>query len=190
MRNKTQGHFTIAALIRFVLFIIVSFDLSFSADLDKDTISVNSTIEGFKKGSLFINAGILYGCGAFGGEVEFGIFNKIGLQLGAGLVGLNAGPILHIYSNGRHDITMGLLIDYLPGIRSIAPEMNIGYRLFPGQRGRVGIAMRCGSALSTTDTMIKDGKRTIIFEKGRPFLTYAIGVTVKAIKGKQKSEKK
>ncbi len=141
---------------------------------------------GFKRRSLFVNAGILYGCGAFGGEVEYGIFNKIGLQIGAGFFGLNTGANFHIYSVKRHDISIGALSDYLPGIKSVVPELNIAYRFFPGKKDRVGIAMRCGIATALKDDTIKDGKRLIVFKKGRPFLTYAIGVSIKAIKGAHK----
>jgi hypothetical protein len=146
-------------------------------------LPISTKGDGFQKGALFVNAGILYGCGAFGGEVEFGVHNSLGLQIGAGLLGLNAGPILHIHSTQRNDITLGLLAGYLSGINAVVPEVNLGYRFFPGQASRVGIAMRCGIAISTTDTQINDGNIVIQFKRGRPFLTYAVGVTVKAIRG-------
>jgi hypothetical protein len=136
----------------------------------------------FKKGSLFVNAGILFGCGAFGGEAEFGIWDKLGLQAGAGLLGLNAGSNFHIFSTGRNDLTVGMLADYLPGIKTVVPEINLGYRFFPGKKGRVGLSLRCGLAFSTVDDSIEDGDIRVTFKKGYPFLMYAVGVSIKAIK--------
>ena len=179
---KINKNSILTSLIKLQVFIYIICLSAISSGHDND-LNNSEGNSGFKRRSLFINTGFLYGCGALGGEVEYGVFNKIGLQIGAGFFGLNTGANFHIYSSKRHDISIGGLTDYLPGIKSVVPELNIGYRFFPGKKDRVGIAMRCGIATAIKDNMIKDGKRLIEFKKGRPFLTYAIGVSIKAIKG-------
>ncbi len=138
--------------------------------------------KGFKQGSIFVNAGFMYGSSLIGGEFEFGLARFLGLEIGGGFVGANAGMNLHVLPKKHLDLCLSALADYMPALEAVLPDFNLIVRGFFGSSARVGICGRIGVAICTVNKSVGAYQITVEYKRGAPMLTYALGVAIKAKK--------
>jgi len=131
--------------------------------------------ESFRTGSIYLNAGVLYGSSLAGIDAEFGVNRVIGFIVGGGFVGLNAGMTFHVLSKKHIDLFIAATGDYMPGLKTVVPDISFNVRGFFGKRARAGVCGKIGIAVVTVNRTLNG----LHYEAGMPMLTYAIGVPIK-----------
>lgn len=120
----------------------------------------------------------MYGSAFIDGDVEFGLGRRVGILVGGGLVGANAGMTLHVMPKKHVDLDLAATADYMAGLQAVEPDLSFNIRGFFGRSARVGVCGKIGIALITVDRYVA-GMR---YRVGNPMLTYAVGVAIKAKK--------
>lgn len=141
----------------------------------KETVNEYS---GFGRGSHVITPGLLYGSSLIGVDYEFGITRFLGIQIGGGFVGADAGVNIHILPKKNFDMFFVLDGNFLPGL-GVFPGLNLGMRGLFGDRAKVGIAGEIGFMVSTVDRNFEAFGQKVGYKKGDILLNFAIGVPIR-----------
>jgi hypothetical protein len=135
--------------------------------------------KGFGRGSIVANVGFMYASSLIGGEFEFGVAKNLGVQVGAGLFGGNAGIRVHPYSRKHIDMFISGTANYMPALQAVLPAVNFNLHGYFGNSARVGVGGMIGIMMCTVDKTLTNGSTSLRYRPGQLMLSYALGVPIK-----------
>lgn len=129
----------------------------------------------FHKGANILNPGFLgYGGSLIGFEYEYGILDFLGIQIGGGFLGINAGPNFHVLRAKHADLYFAPNVVFIPGVFYL-PCINFASRFYFGQAARVGISGIIGIGFIGNDVSVGN----VHYDAGQPAFNIGIGVPIR-----------
>ena len=141
-------------MFKYFTFILMVAAISFASETEiigsddsqgysRSTEPQNVNTASFHKGSHILNPGVGFGNSILGIEYEYGIVDFLGIEIGAGFIGMNVGPNFHVLRTKHVDLYFAPNFAFVPGLVYM-PGLNFGSRFYFGQAAKVGISGMIG----------------------------------------------
>ncbi|MBD3391709.1 MAG: hypothetical protein GF418_06585 [Chitinivibrionales bacterium] len=113
-------------------------------------------------------------------DFEYGLSYLLGMQIGLGASGINAGANFHVASDMKKDMFFSALAIYLPGFEHLVmPSLSFATRWYFGSEYRVGLSAGVGIAMALKNAENEVLDRTYTLDEGTVLPRVAIGVAFK-----------